>query len=333
MMKVDIKIIEKVLEDKATPEEAKMVVEWFSEEEGNEFLSRYITDELEGLTEEKVMGWLDHGVPERRMKARFLNQLRKSKKKKFQRRLLMAAVVFPFLFLSVAVTFLAGRAGIFSETQYVEVSVPCGERMQVVLQDGSVVVLNSNSKLRYPQKFGLFVRTVELSGEGYFEVAKMRTAPFVVDLKELKVEVTGTKFNVKSYEDDDKIWVTLEEGGVRLKNGGKLEYSLVPGDYIEYNRLSGKCRLERQKNFEEISAWRHNSLNFYLTPLRDILKVLERQYDTHFVAKDSLLLNSRFTLSTAKVYVADVLKDLETVSHIVFRRIGDDAYQVMRAER
>lgn len=332
MMKIDIKTIERVLEDKATPEETKMVVEWFSEEEGCEFLSRYIADELEDLTEEKAMNWLDHSVPEWRMKARFLNQLRQSKKKKFRRRLLMAAVVFPFLFLSVAATFLAGRAGIFSETQYVEVSVPCGERMQVVLQDGSVVMLNSSSKLRYPQKFGLFNRTVELSGEGYFKVAKIRTAPFVVDLNGLEVEVTGTEFNVKSYADDDKIWVTLEEGGVRLMDDKNLEYSLVPGDHIEYDRLSGKCKLERLPNFEETSAWRHNSLNFYMTPLRDILKVLERQYDTHFIVEDSVLLNSRFTLSTAKANVADVLKDLETVSHIVFKRTEEGTYRVMTEE-
>lgn len=333
MMKIDIKTIERVLEDKATPEETKMVVEWFSEEEGYEFLSHYIADELEDLTEEKAMDWLDHSVPERRMKVRFLKQLRQNKKKKLRQKLLVAAVLLPFMFLSVTVTFLAERAGVFSETQYVEVSVPCGERMRVVLQDGSVVVLNSSSKLRYPQKFGLFNRTVELSGEGYFEVAKMRTAPFVVDLKNLKVEVTGTKFNVKSYADDDKIWVTLEEGGVRLKDGRQMEYSLVPGDHIEYDCLSGKCRLQRLQNFEETSAWRHNSLNFYLTPLRNVLKVLERQYETHFVVEDSLLLNSRFTLSTTKVNVADVLKDLETVSHIVFKRTGEGTYKVMRTEK
>ena len=54
-MKIDIQTIERVLADKATPEETKMVVEWFTEEEGCEFLSRYIANELEGLTEEKAM--------------------------------------------------------------------------------------------------------------------------------------------------------------------------------------------------------------------------------------------------------------------------------------
>lgn len=331
-MKINIEIIEKVLDEKATPEEAKMVAEWFSKEEGQEFLSRYIADELEGMTEEKALSWVDHSIPERRMKERFLNQVKRSKKEMLRRKLLLVAVLIPFLFLGVSVTFLAGRAGIFSETKYAEISVPFGERMKVMLQDGTVVLLNSGTKLRYPQRFSLFNRTVELWGEGYFEVAKMKTAPFIIDLKGVSVEVTGTKFNVKSYADDGKVWVALEEGGVRLRDSKRLEYSLVPGEQVEYERVSGKCKVERVKNFENVVAWKDNSLNFYLTPLSNILKVLERQYDVRFVVRDSLLLDSRFTLSTAKVNVTDVLEDLETVSHIVFNKMEDDTYEVIPKE-
>ena len=327
-MKLNIELIERVLDEKATPEEAKMVTEWFSKEEGQEFLSRYITDELEGMTEEKALSWVDHSIPEQRMKERFLNQMKCSKKKMLRRNLLLVAVLVPFLFLGIFVTFLAGRAGIFTETEYAEISVPFGERMKVVLQDGTAVLLNSGTKLRYPQKFSLFKRKVELSGEGYFEVAKMRTAPFIIDLKGVSVEVTGTKFNVKSYADDGKVWVALEEGGVKLRDSKRLEYSLVPGEQIEYERVSGKCKVERMKSFESIVAWRDNSLSFYLTPLNHILTVLERQYDVRFVVKDSVLLNSRFTLSTAKVNVADILKDLETVSYITFNEVEEGIYEV-----
>lgn len=328
-MKINIEIIERVLDDKATPEEAKMVAEWFAEEEGQDFLSQYIADGQEELTEEEAISWLNHSIPERRMKARFLNQIKCSKKKALQKRLLLVAVLIPFLFLSVSVTFLAGRAGIFSETKYVEVSVPFGERMQVMLQDGTVVLLNSGTKLRYPQRFSLFNRTVELSGEGYFEVAKMKSAPFIINLEGVNVEVTGTKFNVKSYADDGKVWVALKEGGVKLGDGKGLEYALVPGEQVEYDRASGKCSVERMDNFEKVMSWKDNSLNFYLTPLSDILKVLERQYDARFVVRDSLLLDSRFTLSTAKVNVTDVLKDLETVSNINFNEIKDGTYEVI----
>lgn len=62
--------------------------------------------------------------------------------------------------------------------------------MQVVLQDGTVVQLNSDTRLRYPKQFGLFNRSVELWGEGYFVVAKEKNRPFIVDLKGIEVKVT-----------------------------------------------------------------------------------------------------------------------------------------------
>ena len=73
------------------------------------------------------------------------------------------------------------------------------EQIRVILQDGSIVHLNSDSRLRYPKQFGLFNRTVELWGEGYFNVAKDENRPFKVDLQGVEVRVTGTKFNVKAY--------------------------------------------------------------------------------------------------------------------------------------
>lgn len=319
-MKLDRNTIKKVLDDKATPEEARQVAEWFGSDEGSEFLSRYISEEMKNLTEEEALSWLDHTVPEQRMENRFLSGIKQSKRKHLNRKWWIAAALIPFLFLGTFTTFLAERAGVFSETEYQEVYVPYGEQMQVMLQDGTKVTLNSGTQLRYPQKFGLFNRTVWLTGEGYFEVAKMKTAPFKVELGGVNVEVTGTKFDVKSYADDQKIWVALEEGGVKLNDDKRLTFTLVPGDRVEYDRLSGKCRVERMEDIKESASWRDNSLNFYLIPLADILKVLQRQYDVRFAVRDSSLLDSRFTLSTAKVNVDDVLKDLETVSHIDFKQ-------------
>lgn len=78
----------------------------------------------------------------------------------------------------------------------------------------------------------------------------------------------------------------------------------------------------------QVSAWRSNSLNFYLTPLREIIKVMERHYDVHFMVKDSAVLKNRFTLSTEKVNASDVLHDLETVSNISFTEVKDGVFEV-----
>ncbi|MFK2189155.1 FecR family protein [Bacteroides fragilis] len=316
-MKIDDAIIDKVLNNGASVEEAGLVAEWFATEEGSEFLSGRLESESARLIEERAREWLDHPVPEERMWERFIGQIKPEKKiVSYRRGLIATAVLIPFLFLSISLWFLADRTGVFSATEYAELKVPCGEQVQVVLQDGTVIQLNSDTRLRYPRKFGLFSRSVELWEEGFFVVAKDKKRPFIVDLKGVEVKVTGTKFNVKAYPSEPNVWVTLEEGGVLLKDIKNKEYPLVPGESAEYNRTSGICQITKPDDMSQISSWRSNSLNFYLTPLRDIIKVMERQYDVHFVVRDSILLNNRFTLSTSKVNVDDVLRDLEAVSSI-----------------
>ena len=84
----------------------------------------------------------------------------------------------------------------------------------------------------------------------------------------------------------------------------------IPVSYTHldvYKRQSGKCLISRPDNMEQISAWRVNSLNFYLTPLGEIIKGMDRHYDVHFIVKDSAVLKNRFTLSTGKVNASDVL--------------------------
>ena len=128
------------------------------------------------------------------MQQRFLQQITLRRRVNSYRRWWAAAVLIPFIFLCGSVWFLADKVGLFSETEYAELVVPCGEQMRVVLQDGTIVQLNSDTRLKYPKKFGIFNRTVELWGEGYFEVAKEKNRPFVVDLGDINVKVTGTKF-------------------------------------------------------------------------------------------------------------------------------------------
>lgn len=329
-MKVDDALIDKVLNNESSAEEAREVLNWFATAEGSESLSRHLDKEIEELNEERLEQWGIPSVPEEKMKERFMSQIKPARTLHSRRRLWWTAAVFiPFIFLSLSVCFLAERAGLFSTTEYAEFKVPCGEQMQVVLQDGTVIQLNSDTRLRYPKKFGLFSRTVELWGEGYFVVAKEKGRPFVVDLHGIEVRVTGTKFNVKAYPGEQSVEVTLDDGGVLLQDGRNREYPLVPGESAEYDRQSGMCRITHPDDITQASSWRSNSLNFYLTSLKEIIKVMERQYDVHFVVPDSALLSHRFTLSTSKVNVSDVLHDLEEVSHIRFVEKEEGVFEIL----
>lgn len=331
-MKIDDAIIDKVLNNKASAEDAKAVSEWLATAEGHDYLSKRIDREVSSLTENEVEDWVPHVIPEEKMQQRFLQQITLRRRVNSYHRWWAAAVLIPFIFLCGSVWFLADKVGLFSETEYAELVVPCGEQMRVVLQDGTIVQLNSDTRLKYPKKFGIFNRTVELWGEGYFEVAKEKNRPFVVDLGDINVKVTGTKFNVKAYTAESNLWVTLDEGGVLLKDVRGKEYPLLPGESAEYNRRSGACRISRPENMEQISSWRSKGLNFHLTPLKEIVKVLERQYDVHFIIPDSALLDNRFTLSTNKVNVIDVLNDLEAVSHISFDETEEGVFRITEKE-
>lgn len=329
-MKIDDAVIDRVLDNEASPGEAKKVAAWFATEEGSKYLSDRLNRETREISEEQIAGYLLRSIPEEKMKARFMNRIKRESKHTHVARRWMwaAAVLLPFIFLSTSLFFLANRTGLFSETEYAEINVPYGEQIRIVLQDGTIVHLNSDSRLKYPKQFGWFYRTVELWGEGYFDVAKDENRPFKVGLQGVEVRVTGTKFNVKAYPSEPHIWVALEEGGILFKDLKDREYRLAPGESAEYNRRSGECVISRPESMEQISAWRSNSLNFYLTPLDEIIKVMERHYDVRFIVKDSTVLKNRFTLSTGKVNASDVLNDLEAVSNVSFCEVEEGVFQV-----
>jgi ferric-dicitrate binding protein FerR (iron transport regulator) len=323
---IDPKIIDKVLFKNASPDEARQVAAWFATDEGLDYFSQRYDRESYLLNEKIITELSDSEIPSDRMKIRFISQL-KMRIRTFRFRV-AAAVIVPFILLVGALAFAANRSGAFSSEKLAEITVPYGEQMWVVLQDGTRVQLNSGSHLQYPKSFGLFTRKVKLAGEAYFSVAKENGKPFIVNLNEINVKVTGTKFNVKAYPDDTKILVSLEEGHVNIIDKKNKVYPLKADQNADYDRISGICTVSAADDMTPYTAWRTKSLNFYRTPLKDILKTLERQYEVQFTVNDSSLLNYKFSISTSKVHANEILMDLEKVSKISFTPKGNDNYEV-----
>lgn len=321
---MDPKIIDKVLSKSASAEESRQVAKWFSTTEGQEYFSQRFDRESYLMNEKIIAEWLDHEIPTNKMQNRFLVQL-KTRVTTFRFRF-AAAVLIPFLFLVGAFTYISVRTGAFESAELAEVIVPYGEQMSVVLQDGTMVQLNSGSRLEYPKSFGILNRKVKLSGEGYFSVAKESLRPFEVDLDEIKVKVTGTHFNVMAYSEDKKIRVTLEEGSVNITDKTNNLYPLEVGQSAEYDRESGKCEIKNVNDIKLYTAWRTKSLNFYRTPLKEIIKTLERQYEVKFDVKDSSLLEYRFSISTSKININEIVDDLQKVSKIKFIKQNENNF-------
>jgi transmembrane sensor len=329
-MNIDNNIIERVLNDKATSEEARMVAKWFSTSYGQKHLSSMMDEEWAKLNSqaETMLDADSTPISDENLYNRCIEKIEHRRTISRKRRLLVAAIVIPLVILTATTYFFADKAGAFSSPEYSEVSVQRGQKMFVGLPDGSTVMLNSQSSLIYPKRFGLFSRKVKLSGEGWFWVAKESNRPFSVDLNGVEVKVTGTKFDVCSYSDDRNVKVALEEGCVQFTRGGDILYTMAVGDELIYDRQTGQHKVYHPKTLNATMAWRSNALSFYLTPLQDILKTLSRQYDVDFIVKDARMLKSRFTLSTSKTNISDVLHELEMVSYIDFISKGDNTYEV-----
>ena len=108
--------------------------------------------------------------------------------------------------------------------------MPRGGEYKLVLEDGSRVYLNSNTKLHFPLVFAGEKRVVHLEGEAYFEVAFDSLKPFIVMTGGMEVQVLGTKFNIKAYTDDQAIFTTLVSGSVQIKERESAHTALLRPD-------------------------------------------------------------------------------------------------------
>jgi len=325
----DERLVSRVLDNQASAEEAREVANWFSTDEGQECLSARMSEDWKKISEADMCAAShEDDETQARMKERLLSGIRQEKKRSRLGIMVAASLVVPLVLALSSLVFLTARMKLFAPVMYSNVEVPVGERMQVLLSDGTSVMLNSMSKLTYPTRFGLFSRRVKLEGEAYFSVAKDSGRPFTVESDNLDVMVTGTRFNIKAYR-QEPVRVTLEEGSVLLDDHRLLSYSLKPGESAEYNRITGGCRISRPIDMEPVSSWRENRQCFSMAPLDEILHTLERQYGVSFDVKDPKVLDGRFTLSFPNsTPVKDVLKDIETVSYVSFHEYGNGRWQV-----
>lgn len=157
------------------------------------------------------------------------------------------------------------------------ISTPAGGQYQVTLPDGTKVWLNTLSSLKYPTSFTGKYRTVELSGEGYFEVAKNKNKPFRLKTAKQEISVLGTHFNVSAYADDAEIKTTLVEGGVSVKNFSPLATGLLkPGQQAVFRQTNFQIK---NVDVEEFIAWKNGLFVFNDESIQEAMQKIARWYN------------------------------------------------------
>lgn len=203
--------------------------------------------------------------------------------------------------------------------QYNTVAVPGGSTFSLTLSDGTKVTLNSSTTLRYPVTFN-GNRSVELSGEAYFDVTHTGS-PFVVKVDGREIEVLGTRFNISAYRSRNLV-ATLVEGKVAVKNG-TMHRQLSPGQQATLNVNDNTLSVE-EVDTDLYTSWTTGKYDFSDTPLRTILTQFELWYGVRITYKDERVKNLRFdgTVFRQKP-LGFSLEIIQQVSDVRFTRSGE----------
>lgn len=170
---------------------------------------------------------------------------------------------------------------------YNTMHTPRGRKYRITLPDGTLVWLNAASSIRYPTMFADHERKVEVTGEVYLEVAKQtdpangKRVPFLVSINnKATVEVLGTHFNIKAYEEESSINTTLLEGKVKVTGKNNEEAVLAPGQQAQITQQGNEViRIVKAADVEQVIAWKNDLFNFEGASLEEAMHQLERWYD------------------------------------------------------
>lgn len=188
-------------------------------------------------------------------------------------------------------------------------TTPHGGQYQVILPDGTKVWLNSASSLKYPIAFTGKERTVELKGEGYFEVEKSVNQTFKVNTNNITVQVLGTHFNIMAYPDEPVINTTLEQGAVLIITG-KEQQKLEAGQQAILNNATGVLTLQ-PADVEVELAWKDGFFEFDNMELSKVMRQLARWYNIEVIDQTNGASKKFGGRIGKELKLAEVLKALE----------------------
>ena len=205
-------------------------------------------------------------------------------------RILAAAAAVILLCLSVGTVYL------YMQPTSLQTVSTMAETRNVILPDGSSVLLNRHSSLSYPKRFKSDNREVQLTGEAYFEVSKDQKHPFIVQTEHINVQVLGTHFNVDAYRNNPEVKTTLLTGSVAVSNKSKsVRMVLKPNEIAIYNKVEEKLTRKVLENAEDEISWRQGEFIFDDLPLQEIARELSNSFGATIQIADTTLQNYRIT--------------------------------------
>lgn len=355
------KLIQKQFNNSITTEEEQELREWYRKNPNNQRIYTYYY----GILKIFRIKQNEHLFTERVNPA--YNRIHKIIKKPQytlrKKQVCIGVAYAAVLLLAFGVGYLVSRS---QDTQWdttmQSIEIAYGSKSTVTLPDGTQVWLNSGSKLEYPGGFGRTNRNVNLKGEAYFEVTKNKKLPFRVSSGKTSIHVLGTKFNMKSYPEDEKARITLVEGSLEIENSKNSNANILlkPNQQAVINRKSQQVQVREvvasnyamwttsdtrsaelsQSNNEEApaearipKAAARNILFFDEEPLSQIVKDLERAFNVYIEIEDKNLEKKYFYGDFCnEETITDILKIIAEKNSLCYT-IKDDTIQILKKDR
>ncbi len=223
------------------------------------------------------------------------------------------------LFVSIGTAFFTWRS---NTNRFDSITTAVNEIRQVALPDGTMVVLNGGSTMKYPKEFAKKDRKVTLKGEAFFDVTPDKKHPFIIALNNMKVKVLGTSFNVNAYDNSPETSVVVESGLVQVTSGSN-SVTVSKGESAILDRKSGI--LQKRKNSDvNFKAWKTKQIRFVNTSLNDALSTLEKVYRVNImVDNSSILANKRIDADFDKQTIDFILNTICETYHLNYTKKGD----------
>lgn len=250
-------------------------------------------------------------IPEKRAKGRFLQYLK------------YAAAVLLGVVVSLSTVYLVNLEDAPIVRSYKLVTSK-GEKSCLQLPDGTKVWLNSCTTLEYAENYGHSNRDIYLDGEAYFEVAKNKKLPFVVKANGIDVKALGTAFNVTAYTEDPRLTTTLFYGKVAVQpNLTKQEILLEPNQVAVYDKSRNRIEVVPYDK-THYAQWRGGALTFEMMYLKDITKLLERNYNVVFRYENQRIKKLKFSGSFRNSEdLSEILNVIKTNTGIHYQMLKD----------
>jgi transmembrane sensor len=318
-------LAERFLNDETTEQENEELSDWLKD---NSELRMMIANDLEASSNK---------MPEsvkRRVYKRIVNGNQSGRKTKTSKwfnvtRMLAAACL--MLTLSIGVLLYRQVINAVPQVKPLEVKTEATNRSKLQLPDGTSVCMNTMSTLSYNLDVKNKQRIVHLDGEGYFEVAADKSHPFKIITNGMEVLCLGTKFDIKSYKEDNSAKVILKEGSVKVTSGTQ-EILMTPGTCVTYDKATGnlsQSKVQKDSAREWISGYSY----YHNENLENIVNELSRSYGKRFVITSPEIGNETFSGYLGKGTLDEVLDALSMASGISYKHVNDSTVLIFNNKK